>query len=188
MRTLGVFNMMSLDGYFAGADGDIGSFKDADRDPEWDAFIAGNAGGGGMMLFGRVTYELMHEFWTTPFAAEALPVVAEAMNGLPKVVFSRTLDKATWNNTMLVKGNLEAEVRRMKNEPGPDMVILGSGSIVSQLTQAGLIDDYRIVVFPVVIGRGRTMFEGVRENLSLKLTGTRTFGNGNILLSYERTA
>jgi len=83
---------------------------------------------------------------------------------------------------------LEAEVRRMKTEPGPDMVILGSGSIVSQLTQAGLIDDYRIVVFPVVIGRGRTMFEGVRENLSLKLTGTRTFGNGNILLSYERTA
>ena len=186
MRRLGVFNMMSLDGYFAGVDGDISWFKDAARDPEWDAFIAGNAGGGGMLLFGRVTYELMHDFWTTPFAAETLPVVAEAMNSLPKVVFSRTLDAASWNNTRLVKGAIAAEVRKMKNEPGPDMMILGSGSIVSQLAQEGLIDDYQIVVFPVVIGRGRTMFEGVKENLSLKLTSTRTFGNGNVLLSYSR--
>jgi dihydrofolate reductase len=185
MRRLGVFNMVSLDGYFAGVDGDISWFKDAPRDPEWDAFIAGNAGGGGMLLFGRVTYELMEEFWTTPFAAEVLPTVADAMNNLPKVVFSRSLEKATWNNTRLVKGDVAAAVQKMKNEPGPDMMILGSGSIVSQLAQARLIDDYQLVVFPVVLGRGKTMFEGVRDNLSLTLTSTRTFGNGNVLLSYQ---
>jgi dihydrofolate reductase len=186
MQRLGVFNMISLDGYFAGVDGDISWFKDAPRDPEWDAFIAGNAGGGGALLFGRVTYEMMAEFWTTPFAAEALPVVAEAMNSLPKVVFSRTLETASWNNTRLVKGDIAAEVRKMKNETGPGMMILGSGSIVSQLAQARLIDDYQVVVFPVVLGRGKTMFEGVKENLSLKLTSTRSFGNGNVLLSYSR--
>jgi dihydrofolate reductase len=176
---LGVFNMMSLDGYFAGVDGDIDWFKDAPRDPEWDAFIAGNAGGGGMLLFGRVTYELMQEFWTTPFAAETLPTVAEAMNSLPKVVFSRTLSKATWNNTRLVKGDIAAEVRKMKNETGPGMMILGSGSIVSQLAQAGLTDDYQVVVFPSC-SAGENDVRGVRDNLSLRLTSARTFGNGSV--------
>ena len=116
------------------------------------------------------------------------PAVAEGMNKLPKVVFSRTLDKASWNNTRLVKGDLATEVRKMKQEPGEDMVILGSGSIVSQLAQAGLIDEYQIVVKPVALGEGRTMFEGIKQKLSLKLTKTRAFTNGNVLLSYEPRA
>jgi dihydrofolate reductase len=136
-------------------------------------------------VFGRVTYELMEEFWTTPSAAEILPTVAEAMNNLPKVVFSRTLERASWNNTRLVKGDLAAEVRMLKARPGSGMMILGSGSIVAQLSQEQLIDEYRIVLVPVVIGKGRTMFDGVRGSLSLKLTSTRTFGNGNVLLTYR---
>ena len=76
----------------------------------------------------------------------------------------------------------------MKQEPGKDMVILGSGSIVSQLTQAGAIDEYQIVVNPVVLGAGRTMFDGVREKVNLKLTATRTFANGSVLLSYQPMA
>ncbi len=114
------------------------------------------------------------------------PTVAEGMNRLPKVVFSRTLDKVAWNNTKLVKGDLGAEVRKMKQEPGQDMVILGSGTIVSQLAQEGLIDVFQIVVNPIVVGKGRTMFEGVKDKLSLKLTRTRSFQNGSVLLSYER--
>jgi len=104
---------------------------------------------------------------------------------MQKVVFSRTLDKASWENTTLVKGDIVTAVRRMKKEPGPGMAILGSGSIVSQLTQARLIDEYQIVVNPVVLGKGKTMFDGIKDKLTLKLTKTRAFGNGNVVLWYE---
>ena len=187
MRKLIVFNHVSLDGYFTDAKGDMSFAHNDTPDAEWDAFVAGNASGGGMLVFGRITYELMASFWPTPFAAENMPVVAERMNNLPKVVFSRTLDKASWNNTKLVKGDLAGEIRKMKKEPGEDMVIFGSGSIVSQLAQAGLIDEYQIVVDPVALGKGRTMFDGIKEKLTLKLKKTRTFGNGNVLLCYEPT-
>jgi dihydrofolate reductase len=107
------------------------------------------------LVFGRITYEMMASFWPTPMAMKSFPVVAEGMNKLPKVVFSRTLDKASWSNTRLVKGDIAAEIRRMKQEPGPAMVIMGSGSIVSQLAAESLIDDYQMVVNPIVLGRGR---------------------------------
>jgi dihydrofolate reductase len=183
MRKLAVFNMVSLDGYFVDGHGDMSWAHK--RDAEWTSFTSENASGGGVLLFGRVTYDLMTSYWPTPMAAQQNPVVAEHMNNLHKVVFSRTLDKASWNNTTLVKGDLAAEVRRMKNEPGDNMVIMGSGTIVSQLTQQGLIDEYEFVVSPIVLGKGRTMFEGVRERLPLKLTKTRTFSNGNVFLCYE---
>ena len=188
MRKLVVFNHVSLDGYFADANGDMSFARKDDQDAEWDAFVAGNASGGGMLLFGRITYELMVSFWPTPFAAENMPVVAERMNNLPKVVFSRTLDKASWKNTKLVTGDMVGEIRKMKKEAGEDMTILGSGSIVSQLTQHGLIDEYQIVVNPVALGKGRTIFDGIKEKVPLRLTNTRTFGNGNVLLCYEPMA
>ncbi len=183
MRKLLVFNNVTLDGYFVDMNGDMSwAHKD---DAEWNAFVSENASGGGQLIFGRVTYDLMAGFWPTPFAIENMPVVAAGMNSMPKVVFSRTLDKASWNNTKLVKGDIAAEIRKMKEEPGEGMVILGSGSIVSQLAQEGLIDEFQIVVHPVVLGAGRTMFDGVKEKLNLKLTKTRAFGNGNVLLCYE---
>ena len=127
---------------------------------------------------------MMASFWPTPEAKKAYPIVADRMNALPKIVFSRTLDKVSWNNTGLLKGDLAGEVRKLKNQPGESMVILGSGSIVSQLAPAGLIDEYQFVVVPVALGKGRTMFEGIKEKQSLKLTGTRSFGNGNVFLTY----
>ena len=183
MRKLGVFNMVSMDGYFTDMNGDMSWAHK--NDAEWNAFVQGNASGGGVLLFGRITYELMAGFWPTPFAIENMPVVAERMNNLQKVVFSKTLDNVSWNNTKLVKDGPAAEIRKMKQEPGEGMAILGSGSIVSQLAQEGLIDEYEIVVNPVVLGKGRTMFDGIKEKLALKLTKTRTFGNGNVLLCYE---
>jgi len=188
MRKLVVFNQVTLDGYFAGPGGDIGWAHKHEKDEEWNAFVADNASAGGVLVFGRKTYELMASYWPTPQALKNDPVVAERMNGLPKVVFSRTLDKASWSNTTLVKGDLAQEVRRLKQEAGDDMAILGSGSIVSQLAQAGLIDQYQIVVNPVVLGKGRTLFEGIKDPLTLRLTNTRTFGNGNVFLSYEPIA
>lgn len=182
MRKLIVFNLMTLDGYIAGPDGDI-SWHNVDEEFQELANAASNSGN--TLLFGRVTYELMASFWPTPEAIGTDPVVAAGMNRSEKVVFSRTLQKAGWNNTRLVKDDMTAEVRRLKQQSGKDLTILGSGSIVSQLAQEGLIDEYHVLLNPVVIGRGKTMFEGLKNRLNLKLAVTRKFGNGNILLKYE---
>lgn len=182
MRKLVVFNNVTLDGFFAGVNGDISWFK---RDAQASEFAIKMAHGGNMLIFGRVTYQLMAGYWPTPLAMQNDPVMAEAMNSLSKIVFSRTLDKADWSDTRLVKTDMPMEIRKLKQQPGKDMAILGSGSIVSQLAQQGLIDEYQFMVNPVAIGRGRTMFEGIKDRLSLKLTNTRTFANGNVLLSYE---
>lgn len=188
MRKLVVFNSVTLDGYFSGPGGDLSWAHKAPDDEEWNAFVAGNAGSGGLLLFGRITYELMAGYWPTPAAMKSFPDVAKGMNSLPKVVFSRTLDKVSWNNTRLMKGNLVEEVRAMKKEPGESIVILGSGNIVSQLAQEGVIDEYQVVLNPVVLGKGRTMFDGIKEKLTLRLTTTRTFANGNVLLCYAPAA
>ena len=183
MPKLVVFNSVSLDGYFTDKNNDMSWAHK--NDPEFNAFSSENAKGGGTLLFGRVTYEMMASFWPTPAAKEQMPAVAEGMNNLSKVVFSRTLDQATWKNTKLVKGDPATEVRKMKNASGADMVILGSGTIVSALAQEGLIDEYQLIVNPIVLGSGRTLFEGVKKRLNLKRTRTRSFGNGNALLCYE---
>ncbi len=183
MRKLIVFNSVTVDGYFVDMNGDMSWAHN--NDAEFNAFVQGNASAGGELLFGRITYELMAGYWPTPLAMKNDPVVAEGMNSLPKVVFSRTMDKASWSNTRLVKGDPAAEVRKMKKAPGKDMVIMGSGSIVTQLAQESLIDEYQLVLIPVVIGRGRTMFEGIKGKLKLKLARTRVFGNGNVWLCYE---
>jgi dihydrofolate reductase len=183
MPKLVVYNAMSIDGYFTDANGDMSWAHK--RDPEWQAFVSENASGGGQLLFGRVTYDLMASFWPTPLAAQSNPIVVERMNNLRKFVFSTTLEKASWNNTTLLKGDLSTEVRKLKQAPGPDIVIMGSGSIVAQLADAGLIDEYQIVLNPLVVGNGRTLFEGVKRKLPLKLARSRPFGNGNIVLFYE---
>jgi dihydrofolate reductase len=184
MRRLIVFNHITLDGYFTDSDGNMAWAHAGGDDPEFAAFTAQNASGGGQLLFGRVTYDLMASYWPTPMAAQQMPAVAQGMNTMPKVVFSRTLETAAWRNTRLVKDDLVAAVRQLKEEPGPGMVILGSGSIVAQLAPEGLIDEYQTVVNPVVLGKGRTMFDGVRAPLDLKLTNSRTFRNGKVWLCY----
>lgn len=185
MRKLSVFNHVTLDGYFTGPNGDF-SWAHRDRnDQEWNDFVKGNVSGGGTLLFGRITYEMMVSYWPTPAALQNNPAVAKRMNEGSKVVFSRTLDQVSWSNTKLVKGDLVDEVRKLKGEPGDGMVILGSGTLVAQLAQAGLIDEYQIVINPVVLGRGRTMFEGVEGRPELRLTRSRVFGNGNVVLCYE---
>ncbi|MGB2670900.1 MAG: dihydrofolate reductase family protein [Candidatus Acidiferrum sp.] len=186
MRKLMVFNMVSVDGFFVDGKGDMSWAHK--NDSEWNAFVSGNASGSGVLVFGRITYQLMASYWPTPMALQNSPAVAKGMNEMPKIVFSRTLDSASWNNTKLLKGDLATEVRNLRKESGPDMVILGSGSIVSQLTQENLIDEYQVAVSPIVLGKGRTLFEGVKEKLNLKLTSSRTFGNGTVFACYQPLA
>jgi dihydrofolate reductase len=188
MRKLIAFNHVTLDGYFVDASEGFNWALKGNDDPEYSAFVAENASAGGQLLFGRVTYDLMASYWPTAVADQHNPAVAKGMNSMPKAVFSRTLDKATWKNTKVVKGDLVAEVRKMKTEPGPDMAILGSGSIVSQLAPENLIDEYQMVLDPVALGKGRTMFDGIKEQLNLSLAKTRTFKNGKIFLCFEPAA
>ncbi len=188
MQKLIVFNQVSLDGYITDAHGDMSWAHKAKNDAEWNAFVSGNASGGGTLVFGRITYQLMAGYWPTPQAAKNDPAIAQHMNNLQKIVFSRTLEKVTWNNTRLFKGDLAGEIRKLKNEPGNGLVILGSGTLVSQLAQENLIDEYQVIVNPIVLGKGKTMFESINNKLPLKLTKTRAFNNGNVLLCYEPIA
>lgn len=182
MRKILVFDSISLDGFFTDEKGDM-SWAHR-HDEEWNAFTSGNSGGEAELLFGRVTYEMMAAFWPTAEAARMLPDVAAGMNRMKKFVVSRTLKDASWQGTTLLNGDLAAEARRLKEQRGPDLLILGSGSIVSQLTEARLIDEYQIVLIPTVLGRGRTLFETLKVRQSLGLTSTRTFKNGNVVLKY----
>jgi dihydrofolate reductase len=182
-RRLIVFEMVSVDGFFTDEKGDIGWAHNA-QDHEWNEFTAQNAKGGGVFLLGRVTYEMMASHWPRPEAAKQNPAVAESMNRNQKIVFSRTLGRPTWQNTRVVAGNLGAEVRRLKEEAGPPLVVMGSGTIVSQLAAEGLVDEFQLVTFPIVLGKGRTLFAGVSRPLALRRTNERSFHNGNLLLCY----
>jgi dihydrofolate reductase len=182
MRELSAFNLVTLDGYFAGPGGDI-SWHQVDE--EFRDLSNAAANSGHTLLFGRVTYELMAGYWPTPEGVRDDPLVAQGMNSSEKIVFSRTLKSADWNNTRLVKDDMLGEIRRLKEGSGKGLTILGSGSLVSQLAQERLVDEYHILLVPVVLGRGKGMFEGVKDRFSLKLKSTRTFRNGNVLLNYE---
>lgn len=182
MRQLIVFNQISIDGYIADATGDMSWAHRSD--PEWNAFVAGNAGSDGELLFGRTTYDQMASFWPTPMAAHQLPDVARGINAASKLVFSRTLTKASWNNTQVISGDIVGAIRQRKAAPGPPMVIMGSASIVAQLIE--LVDELQLVVNPVALGSGKNMFHGIRQHLPLTLASSRVFHNGNVLLTYRR--
>jgi dihydrofolate reductase len=182
MRKVIVAMQVTLDGYFEGPNREIDWHN---VDTEFNEYAIDMLNSVDTLLFGRVTYELMASYWPTPDAIKNDPIVAEKMNTLPKIVFSKTLNKVEWNNTRLVKDVISKEIEKMKQGPGKDMAILGSGSIMSEFAQRGLIDEYRIMVNPSVLGDGKPLFKGIKDRLNLKLTKTKTFGNGNVLLYYQ---
>ncbi len=182
MRKIVVSNLVTLDGFFAGPNGEIDWFV---WDEEIATYIKGLMSSLDAILFGRVTYELMAGYWPAASPPAEDPVIIDFMNNTPKIVFSKTLDKVEWNNSRMVKDNILEEAEKLKQQPGHDMVIFGSGSIVSAFAQAGLIDDYRIFVNPIVLGSGKPMFKGLKERLKLKLISTREFRCGVVLLQYE---
>lgn len=183
MRKLNCFNFLSLNGFYKGANEDLSWHN---HDEEGARFSEENLKGGGTLVFGRVTYEMMQSFWTTPGAFKNLPKIAEGMNKAEKIVFSNTLNKADWQNTMLIKGDMIEEVKKLKQSSGKDMCILGSGNIISQLAEHNLIDQYQLLINPLVLAKGTPLFKEMKHQLNLKLANTRTFKNGNVLLCYER--
>jgi dihydrofolate reductase len=182
MRQLISFNLMTLDGFFEGPDHDI-NWHNVDK--EFDEFSIAQLETAGVLLFGRVTYELMAGYWPSEAGLKDDPVVANWMNSLPKVVFSRTLNKAVWNNTRLVKTDIAGEIAKLKQQPGKDLFLFGSADLATTLIKLGLIDEYRILLNPIVLGKGSPLFKGVEKPFKLSLIKTRAFQNGNIMLYYQ---
>lgn len=182
MRKIIVSNYVTLDGFFAGPNGEWDWFVWDEETAKYSKDLLKSID---TILFGRVTYELMASYWPTADPAAEDPIIIDAMNNLPKIVFSKTLEKVAWKNSMLVKGNIAEEIARLKQQRGKDIVIYGSGSIVSTLTQLGVIDDYRIFVNPIVLGSGKPLFKGIKDRLNLKLLKTKTFNCGVVLLQYQ---
>jgi dihydrofolate reductase len=182
MRKIIVSNMVSLDGYFAGLNGEI-DWHVVNDEFLRDAVTLLNAMD--TILFGRITYEGMAEYWTTPEAINDAPIIAEKMNTLAKVVVSNTLDNVEWQNSTLIKAHLADEITKLKQQPGKDIVILGSGTLVATLTQLGLIDDYIIYVCPIILGNGKMMFSDMDSHLNLKLVEAKPYTSGTVVLRYQ---
>jgi dihydrofolate reductase len=189
MRRVIMFNRVSVDGFFAGPKGEIDWFV-ADSELDRALHEMGQPGtvSPGTVLLGRVTYQLFESIWpkaaADPKAPKEARITADELNRMTKVVFSKTLKEVSWENTRLVSGDVAKEVIRLKQEKGSDILIFGSGTIVQQLTDAGLIDEYLLAVTPVILGDGKLLFKGVKK-LGLEPLDTRSFKSGNVLLHYK---
>jgi dihydrofolate reductase len=183
MRQITAFNFLTLNGFFKGP----GEATDWHRHGEEEnRFSENQMFKGNVLLFGRKTYELMRSYWPTAAAAQQFPVVADQMNKAEKWVVSRSLQHADWEHTRLLNGDLIESIRQLKATDGPDISILGSGSIVAQLTDAQLVDRYELMLDPVFIGEGTTFLGGISTTPELTLIETRAFSSGTVLLIYER--
>jgi dihydrofolate reductase len=182
MRKIIVSNMVTVDGYFAGLDGEIDWHV---VDKEFNEYAAQMLDSVDTLLFGKVTYDLMAGFWPTKNAIAEPSVIAKSMNSLAKIVFSKTLKKADWENTTVINEINPEEIKKLKQQEGKDMVILGSGTIVDQFTNFALIDEYRLIVNPIILGKGKPLFKDINHKIKLKLLKIKTFSSGNVLLYYQ---
>ncbi len=183
MRKVVVFNRVSLDGFFAGPNGEIDWFV---PDPEVDQAV--HAGmSPDTLLLGRLTFQLFAGYWphvaSDPNAPEGARVMANELDQMNKVVFSRTLNNVDWKNSRLVKSDPSKEVLELKQGMGPDITIFGSGTIIQQLARDGLIDEHLLVITPVILGIGKRLF-GSFDRTSLNLLEARSFPSKNVLLHY----
>ncbi len=181
-----LFMMTSLDGYMEGLGHDL-SWHNVDA--EFNDFAVRQLEEADTILFGRKTYQLMESFWPSKQGLEDDPVVAKLMNETPKVVVSHSLQNVTetdiWKHVTLIKDNIAEEIEKLKHLPGKDIIVLGSNNLCVTLLEQGLLDELRIMINPVVIGNGTTLFKGIKNKHKLKLVNTREFHNGNMLLTYH---
>jgi dihydrofolate reductase len=181
MRKLLAAINVSLDGY---ADHEIGI-----ADDELHDFFTNLLDNVDIILFGRVTYELMESYWpmapNDPEATGSMIKFAHKINSMPKIVFSKTLKKVEWNNTKLIRNDFIKEIKKLKQQPGKNLSI-GGISVIQELTNEGLIDDYWILVHPLIIGKGRLLFDGINQSIKLKLINIKNFDSGVVVLHYQR--
>jgi len=186
MGSIRVFDHVTVDGYFSGPDGEMDWFQSI-HDDEWKRFSDENAGSANAtLMFGHTTYEIMKSFWPTQTAMQIDPKMTIMMRNSKKIVFSRTLqqpqDEETWKNVRVVSAIDPLMLKELKQRE--EIMILGSGTIVRQLTDLGLIDEYLLVLVPVILGRGRPLFKDVHRK-NLELQDIRHFNSGIVLLTYR---
>jgi len=182
MSQLTSFTFISLDGYYKGQYEDISWHQHGGEEA---AYSKEGLKTKNTLLFGRVTYEMMAGFWPTQMAMDMDAEVATGMNNANKIVFSRTMQKADWQNTTIIKDDIITKMKQLKRADGNNMTLLGSGNILTQFADHNLIDEYLVMIDPIAIGEGTSIFKGLQNKLKLKLTSTRTFNSGVVLLSYE---
>lgn len=180
-RQIVLFNMITLDGSFEGPNAEIDWHN---VDSEFNHFAVEQLKTVSTLLFGRKTYQLMESFWPTLQAKEQSPVIAALMNDTEKIVCSKTLANVVWSNSSLVT-NIKEELLNLKNKQGKDIMIFGSADLSKTLIKLGLIDEIRMMVNPVVLGKGKPFFRGIKGQLNLQLLKVRMFNSGNILLYYK---
>ena len=197
MRRIVTFNNVSADGYFAAENGNLGWVV---PEAQIDKAAAENLGSADTILFGRRTYEMFESFWPTvitdsPVAPDPhdpgrlspeIRAVGAWINQATKLVFSRTRQDVTWTNSHLLHALDPREIEALKHEPGRDIMIFGSGTVVSQLTEHGLIDEYQFVVSPTLLGGGRPLVAGVPASTRLRLLEATEYPSGNVKLRYAR--
>jgi dihydrofolate reductase len=197
-RRIVTFDWVSTDGYFAGPDGNLDWVV---PDVEQAKAAAASIPNFDTALFGRQTYEIFEKFWGQVVVDDAGTVpdphcperrspehgaVAIALNKMSKLVFSKTMKDAAWKNSRLVRELDPREIETMKRQPGKDMIVFGSGSIVSQLTKHGLIDEYQFAVCPIFLGTGKPMLTGVSKHVRLDLLDAKALPSGDVMLRYAR--
>ncbi len=175
-----MWNLVTLDGFFEGPKSWEIDWHDYVWGDELERFAIDQSKTTDALLFGRVTYEGMASHWPSQKGE-----IADFMNSIPKVVFSRTLEKAVWNNTRLVRGKAEEEVAKLKRQPGGNLVIFGSANLCSALTRHGLIDEYQLCLVPVILGSGNPLFKPAPERVRLQLVEARPTKSGAVILRYE---
>jgi dihydrofolate reductase len=191
MRKIVLTEWVTLDGYTSGPSNDMNFVGESFNDEmgKYEDDIVGTAD---TLVLGRVTYDSFAGSWPyvpdKPDADEGEKAYARKLNAMKKIVFSKTLEKAEWSGSTLVRDINPDEIRKWKQEDGKDMLIYGSASIVQQLTNLGLIDEYQILVHPVLQGGGKALFEGVNDKHRLKLVSAQPFSSGVVLLTYQPIA
>ena len=182
MARLVVSQFVTVDGVMedpGGAEGfDRGGWAfQFDRGAEGDKFKLDEVMASDALLLGRVTYEGFAAAWPSRTGA-----FADKFNGMPKFVVSTTLEGAQWNNSTVIKGDVAEEVATLKQRPGGDILVNGSATLVRTLAEDGLVDEYRLMVFPVALGRGKRLFEDVSDSTALRLVDTKQVGSDGVLI------
>jgi dihydrofolate reductase len=187
VRKVVVSELVTLDGVIEDPGGGEGfehagwAFK-FNRGPEGDQFKFDEVMKADALLLGRVTYQEFAQVWPSMSDAGGF---ADKMNSMLKFVVSTNLEKADWNNSTVITGDVAQEVSSLKQQPGGDILINGSARLVNTLMEHGLIDEYRLMVFPVVLGSGKRIFGETGDKKPLRLTDSRTVGDGVAILVYE---
>lgn len=188
MRKIITTTWVSLDGFIAGPNGEmdwIGEIYD-EAMGKYEGDLVSSAD---TLLLGRVTYQSFAGSWPyvpdSPNASEGEKEYARQLNAMRKIIFSRTLESVEWNNSTLKKEVITEEIQQLKHETGRDMLIYGSASLVPTLTNLGLIDEYQILVHPVILGGGKPLFQDIRDRVKLKLVNSRTHPSGVAVLTYQ---